>query len=354
MKNPAGATLLTTGYRYTLADGTDTGQVQQRTDDATITAYTYDGLGRLTHAGTRAYAYDLAGNLTSGDGHTYTVNAADQLTRADSSTLGYDGAGNLTTSPDGQSHYSPTNQLTSITSSAGTVFNAGYDTLDQTQPATITEHTGNTDVSHVFTHTALGISQVVDNGNATSYAHDTAGNLAAVTGTAGKHAGAVTDYQGSVLALIDNTGTVTARYAYSPYGATTSFLGDTNRIRWTGTYQLTGSGNYLTGYRTYNPSTARFTQPDPTGQDPNVYAYTEGDPVDNSDTTGALSCPPGKKAITVAGGSQVCGGSEVFPHEAKCEYAFVSGAFFSFITGKPQAAPIAGIGACVGALNPFS
>ncbi|OLZ43159.1 hypothetical protein BS329_40180 [Amycolatopsis coloradensis] len=255
---------------------------------------TYDGFGRLTKTGTRSYAYDLAGNLTSGDGRTYTANTANQMTKVDTATATYDGAGNLsTTTPGGQARYSTTNQLTSITSGTDTLFTASYDTLDQTQPDTITETTGGTTTRHAFTRTAIGVSRTVVNGATTTYTHDTDGKLTAVTDTTGKHHNAIVDSQGSVLALVNDTGQLTARYDYTPYGTTTAtnLLGsgaEANRVRWIGTYQL-ASGISLTGYRHYNPAYSRFTQPDPTGQEPHDYAYAQGDPINNSDPTGAVS-----------------------------------------------------------------
>ncbi|OKA10059.1 RHS repeat-associated core domain-containing protein [Amycolatopsis regifaucium] len=330
VKNPGGGVVFSSSYRYTRADGTDTGQIQSRTDSTGTAVNTYDGFGRLTKAGTRGYAYDLAGNLTSGDGRTYTVNTANQMTKVDTTTADYDGAGNLsTTTPGGQARYSPTNQLTSITSGTNTLFTASYDTLDQTQPDTITETTGGTTTSHAFTRTALGVSRTVVNGATTTYTHDTDGKLTAVTDTAGKHHNAIVDSQGSVLALVNDTGTVTARYDYTPYGATTAtnLLGsgaEANRVRWIGTYQLT-SGISLTGYRHYNPVYSRFTQPDPTAQEDNTYAYAQGDPINYSD-------PGGTKA------SKGCTGAGV-------------AAIFGLVGA---AAAIAGTGATGGALAPVA
>ncbi|OXM70604.1 type IV secretion protein Rhs [Amycolatopsis vastitatis] len=293
VKNPAGTALLSTTYRYTRPDGTDTGQVQSRTDVTGTADNTYDGFGRLVKAGARTYSYDNAGNLTAGDGHTYTVNDANQLTKADSTTLTYDGAGNRldSTNPANHAAYSPTNQLTSLTTSTGPVFTASYDTLDQTQPSTITEQAGSANYKHDFTHTALGISRTMDNGAATTYAHDVDGKLTGLVDTAGKHHNAVTDYQGSIIALLDDAGALTATYSYTPYGAGAAITGpaaDANRLRWIGGYQ-TQLGNYLLGYRQFNSTYARFTQPDPTGQEDNAYAYGKGDPLNNTDATGALS-----------------------------------------------------------------
>ncbi|WP_244180935.1 RHS repeat-associated core domain-containing protein [Amycolatopsis pretoriensis] len=293
VKNPTGTAVFSTSYRYTRLDGTDTGQIQSRTDATGTADNTYDGFGRLTKGGSRTYAYDNAGNITAGDGHTYTVNNANQMTKIDTTTVGYDGAGNLTTTnPGGQANYSDTNQLTSVTSDTGTpLFTASYDTLDQTQPGSITEQSGSSSTTHVFTRTALGISRTVDNGANTTYAHDVDSTLTGLVDTAGKHHNAVTDHQGSVLALVDDSGTVTATYGYTPYGYNTSITGaagSANRLRWLGSYQL-ASSEYLTGYRHYNPAYNRFTQTDPTGQEANSYAYGQGDPINRTDPTGTVS-----------------------------------------------------------------
>ncbi|MBY8852493.1 RHS repeat protein, partial [Saccharothrix sp. MB29] len=61
-----------------------------------------------------------------------------------------------------------------------------------------------------------------------------------------------------------------------------------NPFRYLGAYQLQ-RGHYLLGYRIYEASYARFFSPDPTGQEPNPYNYAQGDPVNNSDPTGAYS-----------------------------------------------------------------
>jgi RHS repeat-associated protein len=193
------------------------------------------------------------------------------------------------------------------------VFQAIYDTSDQTQPAAITESAGITEnpngtqhvpsTTHTFVHTELGISQATSNDATAAFVHDPKGLLTTLKGLDGNRYNAVTDYQGSVLALIDTNGNQAASYSYSPYGATTATgtAAAANPLRWLGQFQLDG-GVYLLGYRYYNPSYERFTAPDPTGQERNPYAYASGDPINHADPTGAIS-PEATVglALTIAG-----------------------------------------------------
>ena len=63
-----------------------------------------------------------------------------------------------------------TRQLVLTATGGGQVFSAGYDTIDQTQRRTITETVNGT--SHIFGETALGTTQVTDNGARASYTRD--------------------------------------------------------------------------------------------------------------------------------------------------------------------------------------
>ncbi|MEV6605837.1 hypothetical protein [Kutzneria sp. NPDC051319] len=136
--------------------------VSSKTDATGTTSYTYDPLERLKAAGSNTYSLDNGGNLLSGEGHTFAVNSTDQFASADSSSLTFDGAGNLSgsSSPATSFSYNPTNQLTSSSQSGTRVFQAGYDTADQTQPAAITERVGSTTTTHAFAHTELAFQDL--------------------------------------------------------------------------------------------------------------------------------------------------------------------------------------------------
>lgn len=205
--------------------------------------------------------------------------------------MNYDGAGNLTSAanPTASYEYSSTNQMVRGTTNGVETFRATYDTTDQTQPRSITETEAGTTTTHVFTQTALGVTSVVDNGVRTSVARDPDGTL--VTEKAGStRYNLVTDHQGTVLGMVDTTGALVATYTYNAYGGTTTSgaAAGANPFRFVGGYTLRG-GLVHFGYRYYNSSWGRFTAPDPTNQERNLYAYAQSDPINNVDPTGAYS-----------------------------------------------------------------
>ncbi|GHH39216.1 RHS repeat protein [Lentzea cavernae] len=291
VKNTAGAELLKAAYSFTTTSGADSDKMQSKTVAGTTTAYTYDSLQHLTKAGATTFAVDKADNITNLAGTAHGVNGADQLTSVGATNLSYDPAGNITgaTNPSASYEYSPTNQMLRGVTDGAQTFSASYDTIDQTQPRTITEKVGGVSTTHTFTHTALGTSTVNVGNVRISVARDPDGRL--VTEKAGTaRYNLITDHQGSVLALLDTAGAVAATYTYAPYGgaAGTGAAAGTNPFRYVGGYTLKG-GLTLFGYRYYNSSWGRFTAPDPTRQERNLYAYSKSDPINRSDPTGAYS-----------------------------------------------------------------
>ncbi|MGW4593535.1 RHS repeat-associated core domain-containing protein [Amycolatopsis thermoflava] len=189
---------------------------------------------------------------------------------------------------------------------------------------------------------ALGITKVTDNGVRAAYARDAKGTPITMEADAntGTRYNLISDYQGSVVALLDTTGNLAATYTYDPYGATTATgpAADANYLRWLGVYELRG-GAYLTGYRYYNPTWARFTQPDPTHQEPNPYAYAQGDPVNGADPSGAYSW---KDFGSLVGG--LVGSAVGVAVGAACTATIVACAAAGFVVGGM----VAGAGSALG------
>ncbi|GAA3064357.1 RHS repeat-associated core domain-containing protein [Actinokineospora globicatena] len=311
-KNTGGTELLKATYSYTTSGGADSDLLQSKTIAGVTTAYTYDAQRHLTKAGAVTYTVDKADNITSNNGTAQPTNAANQHTAIGATTLSYDNAGNVTASanPTTTWEYSTTNQLVRGTTSGTQTFAAGYDTTTQAQPRTITETNGATTTAHVFTQTALGVTTATRNGTRTSVSRDPDGKLVTEkVGTARYNV--VVDPQGSVLGLVDTSGTLAGSYTYTPYGGVSpsGAAATANPFRYLSGYTLDG-GLTLLGYRYYNSSWARFTSPDPTSQERNAYAYAQSDPINNSDPTGASTGSSvgaflGGLAGTVIGGALV-------------------------------------------------
>ncbi len=288
-------------YRWTNANNQDTTQLQRETREGTAFSYTYDTLNQLTarnsSAGNLTYALDGASNLTSAEGRNFGINSAGQVASGNNTTYTHDGAGNLTTGSNGliNNTYSPTNQLRSSTTAGNGTIDFTYDSVDQAQRAVISKNAGGVVTEQRLENTAIGVTAITTNGARSEFTRDPAGRLIGQTAPNGQNLYAVTDYQGSTLALIDGNGALAAKYDYKPYGDTTSTgtAAAGNPFRWIGAQQLADNhGTYLTGYRQHNPILARFTQPDPSQAEPNPYTYGLANPCSYSDPSGldALGC----------------------------------------------------------------
>jgi len=97
------------------------------------------------------------------------------------------------------------------------------------------------------------------------------------------------DALGSIIALTNNSGTITTSYAYSPYGLKqTAGIASSNPYAFTGR-EDDGTGLYFYRARYYSPSQKRFIAEDPLefgGGDSNFYSYVSGDPANKTDPSG--------------------------------------------------------------------
>lgn len=168
----------------------------------------------------------------------------------------------------------PYTQLSALTAS-GTASTYGYAGLDHNDRLSRGSST--------FTNAAIGMTRE----NTTGFVREPSGTLTAMT-SGGASQYYLTDVQGSVIGLVDSAGKRTATYSYGPYGEARTTSGTNQPYRYTGTY-LDPSGLYKMGARYYDPQLGRFTQPDPSGKESNLYAYAAGDPVNRVDPSGLLS-----------------------------------------------------------------
>ncbi|AGZ40934.1 RHS repeat-associated core domain-containing protein [Actinoplanes friuliensis] len=284
---PDGSKPIDRSYKWDDADGDTSLMQSEKREGGTTINYEYDDRNRLTKAGSHTYDMDKASNLEAAEGRTFTINSAGQVATSAGVTYTHDGNGNLTTGTAGEltAAYSPTNQLTSLATKNAETIGITYDTTDQTQRAVI--RTGTRE--QVLTNTAIGVTGVTTNGARSLFVRDSGGGLIGQFTEAGEPLYAVTDYQGSTLLLVDANHAEAAKYTYKPYGTTekTGRAAAGNPFRWNGHWQLDDAhGTYLVGHRQHDPKLARWTQPDPSGQELNRYTYGAANPVTNTDPTG--------------------------------------------------------------------
>jgi RHS repeat-associated protein len=119
------------------------------------------------------------------------------------------------------------------------------------------------------------------------------------------------DERGSIAALSDAAGNVTAVNRYDEYGVPAQT--NAGLFQYTGQVWLGELGVYSYKARMYQPTLGRFLQPDPIGYGDgmNMYAYVGGDPVNFTDPDGTekkhASAPSGLLVIGMRGG--VTGGA---------------------------------------------
>jgi RHS repeat-associated protein len=298
------------------------GQWPSQTSTLSSESYTYDTAGRLTQvqetpAGkgctTRIYAYDEETNRTSlttrepgsegkcategGTTESHTYDTANRL--LDSGTT-YDAFGDITALPasDAGGHeltasYYVDGQTASDTQNGLTI---GYN-LDPTGRTRETVATG-TSTADIIDHYAgeddsPSWTENTTTSTWTRYIHGI-GGLVAIQTNGETPVLQLTDLKGNIIATAELSETSTKLLSTersTEYGVPTTSTPP--KYSWLGGYQEPTelpSGLIAMGARTYIPQLGRFLQTDPIPDgSANAYAYTYGNPANESDPSGALS-----------------------------------------------------------------
>ena len=270
-----------------------------------VITYTYDSMNRLVSENCGdsriSYKYDLSGNrisrVTDGRTENYLYNSRNQLTQltGDDKNISYtyDPAGNLT-----EEHSTEHKKI------------YFYDTYNRN-----TEITGN-DFTQKNHYDAEGYRySIEENDKVTNFVYrrgimlaelDEAGNQAKTYTLGNEYAGHVselnnsltsenkaasyyiTDEQGSIRYMLDQSGEVQNYYQYSAFGETIISEETTpNRLRYNAQTEDELTGLYYLRARYYAPNIGRFTQEDVIYNDGlNLYAYCNSNPVMYSDPSG--------------------------------------------------------------------
>ena len=212
----------------------------------TVSLTSYDAANELTNWNGVAISYDADGNMLSDGDHIFVWDERNHASSINGIGLGYDAFGRRTTN------------------SIGTSFSFdGFNAVQQVSGGTVTANllTGNLD--EVF-------SEVGSNGTSVP----------------------LQDELGSVIALVNNTGTITTAYTFDPFGVTSlSGTGSLNLFQYAGREnELNGLYYYRARY--YNPLIGRFISEDPlgfAGSGQNLYAYASDSPINFRDPMGLVA-----------------------------------------------------------------
>jgi len=251
----------------------------------------------------------LVPSFTNGLRQTRTHNDADQLLMTGTGEYEYDPNGCLTNSTGGAFQWDYDNRLIDAN---------GTEYLYDASGARVGRISGGTTNYFILDYRAplkMPLAEADAAGNITRYyiwsSHGLFCHLdvnpanGSITAIRYYHA----NEQGSVLALTDETGSVTDRFAYSPYGQVLGRTGTTDTpYQWLGGIAVRneGGGFYFMLNRYYSTDMRRFISTDPMGIDGgvNLYAYAGLNPI-------AFVDPLGLWQVTI-GGAYGYGGRVTF------------------------------------------
>jgi len=308
--NPTGTTTLAS---YSLAYDA-AGNLSKQIDHGATTTYTYDNAEQLTGDSSEAFSYDAGGNRS-----TYTFNSSykNQLTYDGTWSYSYDGEGNeISKYKTGETWtygYDNKNQMISARDTvSGTVATTAiykYDALGNRIETDVTQSGATTTTRFAYDgwNPAKGAGTGNSNydvwaemdGSSSLTTRYLRGDVVDQVFARMAYSGGVytsywylTDQQGTIRDVIDNTDTVVDTINYGAFGNITSETGSNTAAR--GRY---GFDSYMwdaetnldrSGRRIYDPATARWKQEDPLGLQPgpNPYEYVNNRPTVETDPSG--------------------------------------------------------------------
>ncbi|MEF8704045.1 MAG: RHS repeat-associated core domain-containing protein [Candidatus Accumulibacter sp. UW26] len=252
---------------------------------------TLDGNGNITTATAQLPLLPTFAAST----RTMSYNAANRLATVDGVAVSHDPAGRITGLAGNSYAYDGRDLMTAISgaTSASFSYNGAGHRVARTLAGVTTRYVidPNAELPNVVTETdASGVDQ-----RSYIYGYGLLEQITAANVPSWYHF----DPTGHTLALTNAAGTVSDRYAYTPYGDTTASGTTVNPFRFVGKYGVMDDGNGMQYMRAryYRPDVARFMSLDalpgnvkePQGL--NRYAYVRGNPVLKVDPLGMSPVP---------------------------------------------------------------
>jgi RHS repeat-associated protein len=290
----SGAVLASYAYSYNQAS-----RLTAETDNGVTTSYSYDGTSQLLQAGATGYGYDATGNRnTTG----YVTGPDNELLNDGTWTYTYDNMGELTQKSNGSETwnyvYNNAGQMVSATET-GTALRSETDSYDAEGNPVQVEQNSIPGIDLVTQFTYDGTNQYASAnlfGLGGTWSRQfylpAPDQLLARIDASGTAAWYLTDRQGSVRNIENYAGTSALdTISYDAYGTVTAETSPTNAdaFKYDGYRQDSITGLYRTEWRQYDPTTGRWTTPDPKGfgaGDVNLERYVGNGPTDGTDPTG--------------------------------------------------------------------
>ena len=264
------------GYSYVLDKvGNITSQTAQEPfGDILLTneniSYSYNSANRITKAGDISFSFDENGNTTKRGSESYSWDDADRLVRAGGTTIEYDPLGLIAKYGD--------ITFTTDPLGIGNVPNDSKGTLCQQLDVNIIN-------SKLQIADSLVFGNVLSDSKGAEYIY---GNGLEARVKNGKVSYYVTDFRGSVVAIVDDNGNITHKYQYDEFGKVTQKEeADYNPFQYIGKYGvmcLTDHQYYMRA-RHYDPIIGRFLSEDPIWSI-NLYMYAHNNPTMRIDPKG--------------------------------------------------------------------
>jgi RHS repeat-associated protein len=281
---------MTVSYTYDAA-GRQTGKTVQRSNNSVIASwsFTLDNTGKIVSE-TRTEPY--ADVIVSGSETAYTYNDANRIQQAGDVSFTFDANGNTTARGSAAYGYDLSDKLIS-----GDGFNFEYDALGHLR----------SDGSKRYWMDIGGMGNVLAETNPgntpTAYYLYGAGGLEARILPDGTTEYYVSDYRGSIVAMVDasSSANITHRYQYDDFGnVTQKEESDANPFRYVGKHGVmyVGENLYYMRARFYDPTIGRFLSEDPIWST-NLYPYADNNPVMNIDPKGLVHLQSVNKNVSI-------------------------------------------------------